>query len=352
MKKLFDFAIGNPPYQGDVKQEETKEGNKTFAPPVYNVFMDSAYKVAQKVELIHPARFLFNQGSTPKAWNHKMLTDPHFKILEYQEDASKVFPIAEIKGGVVVSYYDSESEFGAIEIFTKTEELNEILQKVIHHQDFKSMESIVVTRTAYRLTDKLHQDHPEANKQLSDGHAYDMSTNIFDRLPQVFFNEAPTDSQKYIRILGRENKKTRVMKYIREDYVNEPMNLHAYKVCFPSATGKGILGEPLPSPLICEPETGTTETFISVGCLNTLFEAKNLAQYTRTKFLRTMLGVKKSTQHLTPEVWRYVPVQDFTSSSDIDWTKPVNDIDQQLYRKYGLSDNEIEFIETHVKEMN
>ena len=64
----FDFVIGNPPYQ-----EDTIGDNKGFAPPVYNKFLDAAYQVADKVEMIHPARFLFNAGSTPKAWNEKCL---------------------------------------------------------------------------------------------------------------------------------------------------------------------------------------------------------------------------------------------------------------------------------------
>ena len=63
------------------------------------------------------------------------------------------------------------------------------------------------------------------------------------------------------------------------------------------------------------------------------------------------MGVLKITQHLTPSVWKYVPIQDFTPSSDIDWSKSVHEIDLQLYRKYGLDENEIDFIETHVKEM-
>lgn len=72
----FDFAIGNPPYQ-DITTGE----NDTFAPPVYNKFLDSAYQIADKVEMIHPARFLSNAGSTPKEWNKKMLDDEHLKIL-------------------------------------------------------------------------------------------------------------------------------------------------------------------------------------------------------------------------------------------------------------------------------
>lgn len=65
-----------------------------------------------------------------------------------------------------------------------------------------------------------------------------------------------------------------------------------------------------------------------------------------------MLGILKITQHNPPEKWKYVPLQDFTENSDIDWTKSIPEIDQQLYKKYGLDKDEIEFIETHVKAMN
>lgn len=92
-KKLFDYVIGNPPYQDDIK----KDGDR--ANPVYNLFMDGAYEVGDCVELIHPARFLFNAGQTPKAWNKKILSDSHFKVLHYEPDASNVFINSEIKGG-------------------------------------------------------------------------------------------------------------------------------------------------------------------------------------------------------------------------------------------------------------
>ena len=143
-KKLFDFCIGNPPYQ-----DTTIGDNKTYAPPVYNLFLDEAYRVAEKVELIHPARFLFNAGSTPKAWNAKMLNDPHFKILRYEEDSSKVFSNTDIKGGVAVSYHDESVSYGAIEVFTPYEILNQILSKTKNHADFKSLSSIIVTSMTF-----------------------------------------------------------------------------------------------------------------------------------------------------------------------------------------------------------
>jgi hypothetical protein len=119
----------------------------------------------------------------------------------------------------------------------------------------------------------------------------------------------------------------------------------------PSGNGNGTFGEPLTAPVIGIPEVGSTETFISIGSFDTENEAMNLLKYLKCKFTRAMLNVLKITQHLTPDVWKYVPLQDFTASSDIDWSKSVHDIDLQLYRKYGLDEKEIEFIESHVKEM-
>ena len=77
----------------------------------------------------------------------------------------------------------------------------------------------------------------------------------------------------------------------------------------------------------------------------------NLLKYIKSKFARTALGILKVTQDNKKSVWKYVPLQDFTDNSDIDWSKSIPEIDQQLYKKYGLSPEEIEFIETHVKEM-
>lgn len=138
-KKLFDYVIGNPPYQ----KEATGESNT--ATPVYNSFMDAVYDVADKTMLITPARFLFNAGYTPKEWNKKMLTDEHLKVISYMPDSSSVFPNVDIKGGVVITYRDSQKDFEAIRIFTQYEEINSILRKVMKADHFESLKKIIVT---------------------------------------------------------------------------------------------------------------------------------------------------------------------------------------------------------------
>ncbi len=340
----FDFVIGNPPYQ-----DESVGDNKGFAPPVYHKFLENAYQFGEVVEMIHPARFLFNAGSTPKQWNEQMLKDPHLKILYFEQDSSKLFKNTDIKGGVVITYHNKKKRYEEIGTFTTFEELNTILKKV-KKTNFSSFSDIVITRTAYRLTDKMHSSHPEAIEQLSKGHLYDMSTNIFERLPQIFFDKNPEDGFEYIQILGREKNK-RVYKYVRRDYINKVSNLDKYKIFLPKANGIGILGEVLSTPILCAPMIGATETFLSIGGFDNIDEAKAVLKYIKTKFVRALLGILKTTQDITPEKWKYVPLQDFTSSSDINWSTSIGDIDKQLYKKYNLSDEEINFIETKVKEM-
>ena len=343
----FDFIIGNPPYQ-----DESNGEMRNYAPPIYNLFMDEAYKIADAVELIHPARFLFDAGSTPKSWNEKMLQDEHFKVIHYEPDSNKIFPglSTPIKGGIAITYRNKNENFGAIQAFAQYVEVNTVSHKVINHNNFKSLSDIVYSRTSYRLTDVMHKENPDALSKLSNGHAYDMSSNIFQRLPEIFFDCKPDDGKEYIRILGRDNNE-RVYKYIRRDYVNNVENLNAYKLYVAQANGSGAFGEALSQPIIGEPEIGATETFISIGNFQTKSEAKALEKYVKTKFARTLLSILKVTQNGNKPVWRMIPIQDFTSSSDIDWSKSVKEIGRQLYAKYGLDENEINFIESHVKEM-
>ena len=341
MKKFY-AVIGNPPYQ----EEFSDEGNKTYAKPVYNDFMDSAEEIADRVELITPARFLFNAGSTPKAWNAKKLSDPHFTVLQYEADASKVFPNTDIKGGVAVSLHDGTRTLGPIGTYIPYNTLRSIWEKVTKRGD-----DIVCTAYAYHFTDTLHDENPCAKERMSKGHAYDLKSNVLEKLPDIFHEKKPNDGHEYIKVLGLVKMK-RIYRYVRRDYVNEPENLLKWKVLLPKSNGSGALGEVLSTPLIGQPLIGHTETFMSIGSFDTEQEAQALLKYVKSKFARALLGILKTTQDNPPEKWKFIPLQDFTTNSDIDWSKSIPEIDQQLYVKYGLSQEEINFIESHVKEMN
>lgn len=344
----FDFVIGNPPYQDEAVGEQKK-----YAPPIYNLFMDESHRVGDVVELIHPARFLFNAGGTPKKWNEKMLNNPHFKILFHEQNSGKVFPNTDIKGGIVISYYDRQQDFGVIGIYTAFDELNGILKKVKSTSSFKTFSEIIASRGLYRFSKKVYSDWPEEMEKLSDSR---VGASAFERLPELFTENKPVGSEEYVRFYGLLKSK-RVYRWFRKDYFKMVESFLKYKVLVPAANGSGALGEVLSTPVIGQPVIGQpvighTETFMSIGCFDTEKEAIACYKYICSKFCRVMLGVLKITQHNSPEKWAYVPMQDFSSNSDIDWSKSIPEIDQQLYKKYGLNEEEIEFIESHAKEMS
>ena len=338
----FDYVIGKPPYQDG-------ESISTRKPPVYNLFMDATYPLADKVELITPARFLFDAGQTPKAWNKKMLNDEHLKALYFEPDGSKIFPNPDIKGGIVITYHDKTKNFGAIKAFTSYPELNNILKNVTAVSD-SYLDGVISQRGCYRFSEQFFRDFPSASKKMGAGSGNMVVSNIFEKVPEAFFEEKPKDDEIYIKLLGRANN-ARAYRYIARKYVLDNDFIDTYNVFVPEANGSGTIGEALSAPVIGLSAIGHTDTFLSIGKFKSLKEAEHCLKYVKSKFARTMLGILKATQHNPPSTWKYVPLQDFTAHSDIDWSVSVAEIDQQLYRKYDLTADEIEFIETHVKEM-
>ena len=102
---------------------------------------------------------------------------------------------------------------------------------------------------------------------------------------------------------------------------------------------------------VAGPNVACTDSMIPFGAFDNILEATNLQKYMMTKFLRFMVGILKVSQNLYQNVYQFVPLQNFTSESDIDWSKSVAEIDQQLYGKYGLDESEIAFIESKIKPM-
>ena len=204
----WDFAIGNPAYQEEPKNKGDRPN------PVYNNFMEQAYKIADVVELVTPARFLFNAGQTPKAWNEKMLNDEHFKVLHYEPDATKVFPTTEIKGGVAITIRNTSSSFGPIKTFTAYPELNSIIKRITNLDTVDSVcvDSIIASQGLYRFTERFFEEYPQSKNLMGAGTGNKIVSNIIEKLPDVFVKDASDDS--YMRILGRVNGK-REYRYIK-----------------------------------------------------------------------------------------------------------------------------------------
>lgn len=340
-KMKFDFVIGNPPYQ------EKSFGEKISDISIYYLFMDSAYEISDRVELITPARFLFDNGNTPKQWNRKMLSDEHFKVLCFESDGKKFFANTDIKGGIAIHYRDTTKNYGNIEHFTAFSELNSILKKVLA-TNFTSLTTIMFNQNKFNL-DNLYSVYPYLKNVISsNGNEKRLTSGclVYD----CFHDKKEIEDD--IKVIGVINNK-RQYRYINSQFLElSHPNIEKYKVILPANNGSGAIGEVVSTPLIGTPLIGFTQTFISVGDFSTQVEADSALKYIKSKFCRVMLGVLKVTQNGKRDVWKYVPLQDFTENSDINWSKSIHEIDLQLYKKYNLDVTEIEFIEKNVKEMS
>ena len=340
----FNAVVGNPPYQ--------EEGISTRKAPIYHLFYDISFKLSNKVTLITPGRFLFKAGQTPKEWMDKILGDKHFKVVRYFSKSTDVFPTVDIKGGVVISYRDANKDFGTIGFFSSYPELKSILLKVHSHKDFRKEEfsDMISSQGLYKFSPAAFIECPDIQTIQGQGTASKITSRSLDKLPAIFMSEVPNNEHTYVQMIGLCESR-RAVKWIKLSNLQPVKSLEYYKVFVAEANGSGTLGETLSTPFIGTPMVGHTDTFLTIGMFESENEALGCLKYIKTKFARTLLGTLKATQHNPRDTWANIPNQDFTNQSDIDWNKSIHEIDQQLYAKYNLSEDEIEFIEKMIKPM-
>ena len=333
----FNAVVSNPPYQVGVNKE-----------PLYHHFISIGMEIGDLGTLIHPGRFLFNAGKTPKAWNQKMLNAEHFKVVKYWKKSDEVFDAVDIKGGVAVTMWDKQNVIGPIGTFVLHDELRTIQEKVESLGE-ESFSKLVYSRDLYQLTELFYKENPELEGRQSKGHRFDLGTTAFSLFPEVFSDEKPA-GDGYALVVGREND-TRIAKWIKKEYLKLPDNFESYKVVVPKSNGSGHFGESLSSPFVAAPFHAQNTTFLSIGKFDSIFEAEACLKYIKTKFVRCMLGILKVTQDNPKSVWSKVPLQNFTQQSDINWDLSIPELDAALYQKYNLTQDEIDFIESNVSAM-
>ncbi len=322
----FTAVVGNPPYQINT--------DTNFSTPVYHLFIEAAKSLQPDyVSLIHPARFLFNAGATPKDWNEQMLNDTHLKVPFYDADSSKVFSGVDIKGGVAITLWDKNNTDGGLGgVFVPYKELSHILEKVDGGFD-----EIVYPQSKTKTG--LDKKFPTERR---------LRPNYFDKFPEIFTVEK--SENRSAKIYGLEKGNKRAVRYADSNIMDDPI-IETWRVLVPKSNGSGEFGESLSMPMLAEPLSGCTGSFIQIGSFDSEIRAQSCMKYIKTKFLRSLLGSLKVTQDNPTSVWKNIPLQDFSNNSDIDWSKSIDDIDKQLYQKYDLTKEEVDFIETHVKAM-
>lgn len=351
----FDVVVGNPPYQENDNGKRENGTVNASSKPVYHFFFQLGLNISNdKVSLIFPARWLTGSGKGLNEFKNNMFNNNHIKSISLFINSISVFDNTDIKGGVLSMIYDKEyhgeTDIEIIEKNNNKKKYKGVLDSIGEGVFIRFPELISIYNKVIKINIEFGNNMQKITSVLK---PYGLRTDVFlnaqkYKLPDLLVErKAETD----IEVMGLIKNK-RQFRYVSSDYPipSGKDNIYTYKVFIPYAYGAGEFGEKMPEPVIGIPGMIATETFLRVGSFNKIKDAENLKKYICTKFFRAMVGILKNTQHSTT-TYKFVPIQDFTSHSDIDWGESISEIDGQLYKKYGLDTQEIAFIEDNVRPM-
>ena len=333
----FNAIVGNPPYQ-----VIDGGGTGSSAQAIYNKFVDIARSIKPRyISMIMPSRWMTGGKGLDK-FRESMLDDKHIRVLHDYMDAHDCFPTVAIEGGICYFMWDKDSQ-GKCDFISHTN------GSVISTERYLSEDSTdVVIRDAGALSilAKVKSSNGNFSALVSPRNLFkiDVSCLKSDYAPSYYKVFGRFDGIRGLKFLkSYETKDERAQKFLGK-----------WKVFVSKADGAaGQLGNPVPARIIGktvlgDPMTICTETFLAIGPFINENEANNVSKYTETKFFRFLVGTRKL-KNMTQDTYSFVPLQDFTETSDIDWNKAISVIDQQLYTKYHLTNEEITFIEKMIK---
>ena len=342
----FDVIVGNPPYQLSKATENSTNSNAAFASAIYPLFIEQACKLNPKyLVLITPSRWMTKSGQgVSNEWVEKMIRSNHFIEIHDYIDSTECFNGVDIMGGVSYFLY-SYSYAGKCKFESHRNNKSSVYHDYLDLFDLglvirdpmaidiikkvKAIEGVNYTRKAFADI-------------VSPLHFYDKSGQLSSNWQGYTKNK---DKEHYIKFYLNKRLETQGFAWIKKDDIpknQETIGIH--KVYIPEANGStGENSFVLGTPFYGEPGSICSQTYLVIG-YNRHFsknECNNIVSYIKTKFFRYMVSILKNTQHAPNSVYQFVPLQDFSHP----WT------DEMLYKKYGLTDEEIAFIESMIRPM-
>lgn len=343
-KLKFDAIVGNPPYK------EMDGGAQASASPIYQHFVTTSKEInPEYISFIMPTIWYVG-GKGLDSFREEMLNDSHLRVLYDCLTPEDIFPNTNIRGGVC--YYLWDRSYDNTESLTRvvTFENNEIVADVLRPIKIEGIDLFIRDGKAINIINKVFTSKVQKT----------MDEFISVRKPFGLEGSFVNSKDFYNDKEGLKNPiicyaRGQTIGYVEREIIKTRTNwIDKWKIFTPRANNIGTeLSDDNLNTFIGEPGTICTESYIVVGAdleLNSS-SAENLSKYLTSKFARYMHSLGKASQDATAKTYRFVPLQDFTNKSDINWSKSIKEIDKQLYKRYNLSEEQIDYIENKIKEM-
>ena len=321
-KMQFDVIIGNPPYQLNVGVE-----SKSFAIAIYHKFIEQAITLNPRyLCMIVPSRW-FAGGRGLDDFREKMLNDRRIKEIHDFPDASEVFLGVEIKGGVNYFLWDREYK-GNCRVVSY--ENGEVISEMTRPLKEEGADSFIRDNQAISIYHKVRDFNEKSFSEF-------VSVQTPFGLLSSFKSYKKDPFKGAVKIFGNQ-----FVGYISEEQISKNKQwVSEHKILIPKVFGTGEISTDNIKPIYAAPNSCCTQTYLVIGPFANEKRCRSVIRYIRTKFFHFMLNIKKNTQDAMRGVYQFVPQQDF----DEEWT------DEKLYRKYGLTAEEIAYIEKMVRPM-
>lgn len=342
--------VGNPPYQVNDGSGASDDASN----PVYQDFVNISKDINPRfISIIMPSKWMVGGKVVLKPFRLSMMSDKHLALMVDYENDREIFPSAHNDGGICYFLYDSE--------YDKDGYLRYILHLANGHilsscRTLSDGNADIVIRDGRRLSiiEKVSYDKNRFKEIVSLTQPYGIRKDLFnspERYPDAHLSDSPFNgSVKIYGVKGIKGGAKRTEGYITFNTITKNAStVDKYKLFFTTSYSTNATNPP--QSIIGNRNEICTETFLLIGPFSTQEEQLNCKKFFDTNFFKILIFFGRGTMQVSRDVFRFIPMQDFTANSDIDWSKSVAEIDAQLYAKYNLSDEEISFIESMIKPM-
>ena len=327
----FDVIIGNPPYQLNVGVEK-----ENYAIPIYHRFVEQAKKLNPRyLTMIIPARW-YAGGRGLDEFRNTMLTDNRLRIIHDYPDAADCFPGVQIKAGVCYFLWDRDNRGNCSVTTHLNNEIDGPLERPLLEKEKKTFirynKSISILHKVYK------HEIDNFSSLVSPQTPFGLVTSFKGNSKRINHN----DLKLYIS--GNEKEYKGGVAYVPMDMITKGKNMIPWHKVYIGKAGSGSDSFPhsiLSVPFYGEPYSVCNQTYLVIGPFENKVICENTISYIKTRFFRFMVLLKKNSQDAMREVYSFVPLQDFSKP----WT------DEELYKKYNLSEDEIAFIESMIRPM-